>query len=304
VNDSLVNGTPKYFAWYELFGDESSSGAKGPDYYTQPLPSNYVVEPGDTISAEVSFVPGGNSREFLFQMADPTQGWTWSLDQTMEYVTPPRGTAEWIIEGPSANFGEVTFTGAWATVNSATGPINPLQDLLAISTTYSDGAPRTTTSNPPVIANSLGYNEPASGHQSSSFTVFYYSDTGSSDSSTAQRSTMDVNAASSGLAALDSHNFNTGNSDIVAAAQQSATDVNAASSGLAALDSEEEVEPQSLIAPIASNAPRSEATAVTLKSRSTSSPAVSPASGVFTRAWAFRGQRVVAPSLTWSAILN
>jgi hypothetical protein len=211
VNASLVNGAPEYNAWFEFFGDESSSGAKGPDYYVQDLPSQDSVDAGDTISAEVSFVPGGNSREFLLQMADATQGWTWSLYQTMEYVTPQRATAEWIVESATANFGEITFTGAWASVNSASGPINPLKNLLAISTTYQGGAPRTTTTNPPVIANSLGYSEPASGRESSSFTVFYSSDTGNSDNvAAAQTSATVVNAASRGLAALDSDNSNTG----------------------------------------------------------------------------------------------
>ena len=221
----------------------------------------------------MSFVPGGDSREFLFQMADPTQGWTWSLDQTMEYVTPACATAEWIMEGPSAELWRDHLYGSLGDSELREWSRQPTaKTAVRSNTTYQDGEPRTTTSNPPVIASSLGYNEPASGHQSSRFTILYSSDTDSSDN--------------------------------VAAAQQPASVVNAASVGLAALDSAEKVEPQSPIARVASGSPRSEATAVTLTGRSASDRVVSPIAGLFTRPRAFRGQRVATLSPTWRATLN
>ncbi len=311
VAASLDNGTPKYVAWYEFFGDESG-GNKGPDYDQQNLPSGHPVQPGDTISAEVSFVPGGDSREFLFQMTDLTQGWTWSLDQTLEYVTPARDTAEWIVEGngPTADLSQVDFTGAWVTVNSTSGPINPLKDLVAISSTYQDGAPLSTTSNPPQIASSLGWNEPASGQQSSSFSVTYSADTGDAGRVVPEQTAATAaNAASSGFVALNSDDFATGPHDNVTAPQQPATVANAVGVGLAALDSESDVEPQSLIAPVPSVLPEpiadgadSGAPTASLANGTTRPafvPGVGPAAGLFTRPRVFQGTWVATPPSHW-----
>ena len=180
VQAYLDNGTPKYTAWWEFWGDQSGNN-NASDYSQQNLPSSFVVNPGDTITAQVSFVPGGNSRTFLFQMTDTTPGGTrveiWSQAETMQDVTPPRTTAEWIVENPNggaqplADFGQVTFTGAWATVGSTSGPINPLPNLEAISIVVGN-SPLATPSNPPVLSNSRGFGEPP-GLQSSSFTVTY-----------------------------------------------------------------------------------------------------------------------------------
>src|SRR5262245_54897585 len=60
----VVDGTPQYSAWYELFGDQSSTGEQGPDYYSVTIP-NFTVRPGDLIDAEVSLVDG-TTNSFLF----------------------------------------------------------------------------------------------------------------------------------------------------------------------------------------------------------------------------------------------
>jgi hypothetical protein len=188
--------TPEYVPWFEFWGDQVPStlvpnpNPQGKYYNQTNLPSSDVVNPGDTISAAVSFVPGGLSRTFLFQMTDTPAGggagWAWSATKTMSYVTPQRATADWIVENPNnatqplANFGQLTFTGAWATVNSTSLPINQQPNVQAINMVDAAGNLMDTTSNPPVIANSLGYNEPASGRQSSSFTVSFLSSNGAS----------------------------------------------------------------------------------------------------------------------------
>ena len=101
---STSNGSLSYVAWYEFFGDQASgtNGAKGPDYNQVNIPTSSInVQPGDTISAEVSLV-ANTTATFLFQMTDtPANGGavqTFSIQQTMQYVTPSLSTAEWIVE--------------------------------------------------------------------------------------------------------------------------------------------------------------------------------------------------------------
>jgi len=224
VAADIVNGKPQYIPWFEFWGDEAN-GVSGmySGQTSLPASAHFTVNAGDTISASVTFVPFGNSRTFEFQMTDkPKAGGpleNWSNTYTMQEVTPQRATAEWIVESPTyidstngdpvieplPNFGHVTFTGAWATDDSTSGPINKQQDLI-VTNIWQGNTQLDTTSNPPVLANSLGYNEPASGLQSSSFTVTY--DSSGTDHSpnvaTAPQSAKVFNAASEGLAALES----------------------------------------------------------------------------------------------------
>ena len=235
------------------------------------LPSSFVVHAGDTINAEVSFVPGGLSRSFLFQMTDTTPGGTqvetWSSVETMQYVTPPRSTAEWIIESPNsseplANYGQMAFTGAWATVGSTSGPINTLPNLLALDT-GAGGARLSTVSNPPAIANSLGYGEPASGLQSSSFTMVFNSN----------------------------NTANTAN----AAGQGSSNASKGASLEIGALDSDEDALQESGPDPLR-EATNSVAPAGTVR-------VLSPAAGLFTRPRALQGvRRASSWSTSWKAL--
>ncbi len=195
-----VWGTPKYTAFYEFNGDESPSGQEGPDFLPQPIP-NFTVNPGDKISASVSLVPW-TTRTFLFQMTDQPSGGgpveTFSLEQTMQYVTPALATADWFVENPNfqtqpiANFSPVSFNGAWATVVTSadgyygngnnvtiTDGINQLPGVTAISldptnAPYANNVVYAAPSNPPVYnAGAYGYNEPSWGYGSSSFSVTY-----------------------------------------------------------------------------------------------------------------------------------
>jgi hypothetical protein len=200
--DSYVgaNGQVQYYAWYELFGDQTPSSQnpnlnpKGPDFSMVTIP-NFTVQPGDTISAEVSLVPT-TTRLFVFNMTDkPANGGpleTFSLVQTMQYVTPQRASADWIVEDPGklsgglypfANFGQVTFTGAWAETGftgsqgPTIGSIYSFAGAQALDLIQS-GAPNTVPATVSLtggatISNTLGYLEPAVGVSSSSFTVAY-----------------------------------------------------------------------------------------------------------------------------------
>lgn len=181
-----VWGTPEYVAWYEFYGDQVPSSQnpdpnpKGPDYYQQNIP-NFPVKPGDTISAEVSLVPW-TTRSFLFQMTDHPLGGgpveTFSLVQTMQYVTPQLATADWIVENPNggaqplANYSSVFISGAWATVNSLAQNINQL-NAVAITMTPTRGVTSAPT-NPPTSSPYVpGYNEPS--YAGSSFFSVNYS---------------------------------------------------------------------------------------------------------------------------------
>jgi hypothetical protein len=128
----------------------------------------------------------GSTSTFFLQISDTQANGhgveIFSTTQTM--AVQNLGSAEWIAEAPTLepsgvvatlpNFGKVTFTGAWATIGSTTGPINSFANLQA-DDIVQNGVQVTTTSNPPSISNSTGYQEPsqANGRDSSTFTVTY-----------------------------------------------------------------------------------------------------------------------------------
>jgi hypothetical protein len=103
---------PSYYAWYELFPATSI-----------PLSTSlYPVQPGDTMTAEVS-VSGST---FTLTLKS-SEGWTFTTTQTGSGLA--QSSAELIAEAPQlcgiffchqaqlSNFGTVNFTGAQAAVN-------------------------------------------------------------------------------------------------------------------------------------------------------------------------------------------
>jgi len=108
------NGTPKYYAWFEMY----------PKFPV--VIKNITVHPGDSISAEVKY--NGNNF-FVLSMTNLSSGQTYS---TTRKARAQRQSAEWIVEAPSssggvlplADFGTVTFTNAYATLNGQTGSIS------------------------------------------------------------------------------------------------------------------------------------------------------------------------------------
>ncbi len=178
---TVVNGQTQYNAWWEFFGDESAQGVKGPAYYEQVIP-NFAIHAGDTISADVTFLSSANGKStFLFQIADKTTTGTlefWSQKDTTTYTVSARQSAEWIVENPNggaqalANFGQETFTGAWATIGSTTGGINNFSNALAVNlSSPSSLIIATVENNPPVESTTAGPFEPAGNLGSSSFSV-------------------------------------------------------------------------------------------------------------------------------------
>jgi hypothetical protein len=115
TDSDIVNGTPQYYAWFEMF------------------PRNMVtlgmaIHPGDTMSARVSYIP--RSSRFRLTLTDLTTGSTFSTTQRALFAA--RSSAEWIVEAPEvdnqtqplANFGTVTISGAQATIGGATTAID------------------------------------------------------------------------------------------------------------------------------------------------------------------------------------
>jgi hypothetical protein len=115
TDSDLSNGVPTYYAWYEM--------------YPNPFVKlSMTVNPGDTISASVTYT---GSNQFSLQITDTQSGQSYSTTQVS--TSAQRSSAEWIAEAPSgsfghilplANFGTAYFTGASATINGTTGPVD------------------------------------------------------------------------------------------------------------------------------------------------------------------------------------
>jgi hypothetical protein len=120
--DCTASGGTEYYAWYELVP-------------SAPVQLSLAIHPGDHISAKVS-VSGSN---VTVSLSDQTTGQ--STTKTLQMSGPDTSSAEWIAEAPSqcsggdattgecqplplADFGTVQFTGASATANGHTGPID------------------------------------------------------------------------------------------------------------------------------------------------------------------------------------
>jgi hypothetical protein len=151
------SGPGSYTPWIEFYGEQSSSGTKGPYFYETPIP--LTVHAGDTISAYVRYL-SGTTNTFAFSMTvTPGNGGpseTYNNTLTTSYVTPQRSTAEWIVENPNngaqafEQFTPVNFTSAWAQIGSQIGPINSFSNVRALNLSSSQGSD--VTSNPPTTA--------------------------------------------------------------------------------------------------------------------------------------------------------
>jgi peptidase A4-like protein len=106
--DCTAKGTPSYSAWYELVPED-------------PVDIDLTIKPGDTVSASVT-VSGHTVKLYL---ANRTRGTVFARQLTADRIDVT--SAEWIVEAPSAcygdrcetlplaNFASTTFAGATAT---------------------------------------------------------------------------------------------------------------------------------------------------------------------------------------------
>ncbi|MFL5908556.1 MAG: G1 family glutamic endopeptidase [Solirubrobacterales bacterium] len=129
------NGTPFYYAWYEM--------------YPKPLNviSSVPVVPTHSYTAEVTnSAPGA----FLLQLKDNDTGATFSVTQSSKKAK--RTSVEWVMEGPSSglltNFGTVNFTSAVATIGGQTRSVADFGAAAdPITMVTSQGTPRATPFN-------------------------------------------------------------------------------------------------------------------------------------------------------------
>jgi len=111
TEQDYVKGTARYYAWYEMYPAASHL-------------IKYSVYPGDNMKAEVQYSNG----QFVLTLTNVTEKWTYTTAQKLNKAV--RDSAEWIVEAPGniilplAEFGTVTFSGAQATINNITGPID------------------------------------------------------------------------------------------------------------------------------------------------------------------------------------
>ncbi len=119
------NGTPVYWAWYEMYGDAAVNNG-----YAQELaPSSYPVSPGDVMTGAVSL----SGATWLLSLADATANWSFSTQFASPAGGLSQGSAEWMVEDPDgcspqcqtlAQYTPVQFTSATATENGQGGPIS------------------------------------------------------------------------------------------------------------------------------------------------------------------------------------
>ena len=111
-----VKGVASYYAWYELLPNRA---VRIPDF---------PVMPGDEVLASVKLVDR-NANSWTIEIRDLTRGTNFS--KNVMYRSS-RLSAEWVVEAPSlggeittlADFGSVTFSGAFATIANTTGAVS------------------------------------------------------------------------------------------------------------------------------------------------------------------------------------
>jgi len=103
IEQDYINGKAVYYAWYEM-------------YPKALVTLDLVIQPGDTINAEVKYL---ENNTYELSLHDGTQSFTIDIAS----AKPIRSSAEWIEEstGRLADFNTVTFTNASATAHLPTG---------------------------------------------------------------------------------------------------------------------------------------------------------------------------------------
>jgi hypothetical protein len=119
TDSDCAGRTPDYYGWYEMY-------PANPVYYSN------TVEPGDHISASVTF---SGSETYTLVLTDSTQGWTQTVTKNQSGLD--RSSAEVITEAPSsssgvlplADFGTVSYSGATAN-GSSLGSLSPTEIIM------------------------------------------------------------------------------------------------------------------------------------------------------------------------------
>jgi len=127
VEMDCVNGAPRYYAWYEMFGDPALNGG-----YAVALPtSSYPVAPGDAMGVGVSPPDRFDGYVWSFVIYDDNANWTFVTKVPAPDPPPEVSSAEWIVELPTtstssllSDFGTAAFTDANADTGGPSEPIS------------------------------------------------------------------------------------------------------------------------------------------------------------------------------------
>lgn len=119
------NGSPNYWAWYEMYGDNAVNNG-----YAVPLQdASYPVAAGDAMSGSVAL----SGSTWVLTLSDATQNWTFQAQFASPTPQLSQGSAEWMVEDPDgctpqcqplSQFSPVQFTAAAAAVNGQSEPIS------------------------------------------------------------------------------------------------------------------------------------------------------------------------------------
>jgi Peptidase A4 family len=122
------NGTPLYYAWYEM-------------YPKSLVTVSMAVRPGDSFTGEVTNPSAG---KFVLKLTNNTTHATFSTTQLSKKAR--RTSVEWIMEGPSngllTNFGSVPFGAASATISNTTANLGSFGNAQSITMVNGQGVTR------------------------------------------------------------------------------------------------------------------------------------------------------------------
>jgi hypothetical protein len=143
--DGSATTTGVYYAWFEFY-PQASYYIGNPDNGF----AGYVVQPGDTITAEVKSGSAGGKgpgKKFAVILTS-SRGWTFTATSS---GNAQQSSAEWIAEAPCcgsgntvlplANFGISTYSNSTATIGSQTGGIGSFGANVQEVTMVTESAP-------------------------------------------------------------------------------------------------------------------------------------------------------------------
>jgi Peptidase A4 family len=106
TDSDCAGRTPDYYGWYEMYPAD-------PVYFNNP------VEPGDSISASVTFASGSST--YTLTLTDNTQGWT--QQEQIQESGLANSSAEVITEAPSSETGVLPLAD-FGTINYGDSTVN------------------------------------------------------------------------------------------------------------------------------------------------------------------------------------
>jgi Peptidase A4 family len=129
TDSDCQNGTPVYYAWYEMYPKS---------LVVVNLPGG--VHPNDSYTAEVTYTSGS----YVLRLTRNNSPTTFQTTQVSKKAR--RTSVEWVMEGPSSglltNFASVTFSGLSATINGLTGNLGTFGNADPITMVNNQGVPR------------------------------------------------------------------------------------------------------------------------------------------------------------------